>query len=242
MDHIRDKVVIVTGASSGIGLATANAFAGHGARVVLAARSIDKLDAAVTHIAGNNGTAVAVPTDVTVEADIVALFAETDRLYGRVDILVNVAGAADHTPIDELSLATWQHLLDLNLTSAMLCSREAFRRMKGQGSGRIINVGSASASRPRPNNAAYAATKFGLVGLTHSLAIDGREFGITASVTHPGVTQSNLMGDSAQEVGPTMMSAEDVARIILMHADLPDDMNLFESLALPIGMPFLGRG
>ena len=155
---------------------------------------------------------------------------------------MNVAGGADHTPIDELSVQAWQRILDLNLTSAMITSREAFRRMKAQRRGRIINVGSASASRPRPNNASYAASKFGLVGLTHSLAIDGREFGIAASVMHPGVTESSLMGDTGHEVGPTMMSADEVARVILLHADLPDDMNLFESLALPIRMPFLGRG
>lgn len=242
MSHISGRVAVVTGASSGIGLATANAFADAGAKVVLAARRADRLSALAGEIATRGGEALAVTTDVTRESDIVSLFEQTDQRFGQVDILVNVAGAADVMPIDEMTLDRWQHLLDLNLTSAMLTSREAFRRMKAQGRGRIINIGSASASRPRANNASYAATKFGLLGLTHSLAIDGREFGITASIMHPGVTQSNLVGDNSYEVGRTMMAAEEVARIILLHADLPDDVNLFESLALPIGMPFLGRG
>ncbi len=242
MSHIENRIAIVTGASSGIGRATAEAFAGAGATVVLAARRQEELAEVAEVIRSRGGSAVAVPTDVTEEQEVIALFEETDRRFGGVDILVNVAGAADHTPTDELTVQRWRHMLEINLTSAMLCSREAFRRMKTRGRGRIINIGSASAYRPRPDNACYAVTKFGLLGLTHSLAIDGREFGISASIMHPGVTESNLMGGGSLEVGPRMMSKDEVARIILAHADLPDEMNLFESFALPIGMPFLGRG
>src|SRR5581483_9849249 len=108
------------------------------------------------------------------------------RRFRRVDVLVNNAGTAAGKPTDELSLEAWRRVIDCNLTGAFLCSREALKIMKQQRSGRILNIGSVSAKAPRSHSAAYATSKFGLQGLTHSLAVDGREYGIAASVLQPG--------------------------------------------------------
>jgi NAD(P)-dependent dehydrogenase (short-subunit alcohol dehydrogenase family) len=242
MIDLTERVVIVTGASSGIGEAIAREFAGDGAMTVLAARRADKLTALAAELREAGGTVLDCPTDVTREADILHLFATTMGKFGRVDVLVNNAGIADHTPTVDVTLAAWQRVIDTNLTSAFLCSREAMKIMKAQRRGRIINIGSVSAKVPRPDTIGYAATKYAMEGLTRSLALDGREFGIAASILHPGVTTSMLSGKT-RDVPPTeIMPAVEVARIVVMMATLPDEMNLLEGLVLPIGMPFLGRG
>jgi NAD(P)-dependent dehydrogenase (short-subunit alcohol dehydrogenase family) len=242
MIDLTERAVIVTGASSGIGEAIAREFAGVGAMTVLAARSADKLASLAAELREAGGTVLDCPTDVTSEAAILRLFAATMARFGRVDVLINNAGIADHTPTVDVTLAAWQRVIDTNLTSAFLCSREALKIMKQQRRGRIINIGSVSAKTPRPDTIGYAATKFALEGLTRSLALDGREFGIAASILHPGVTTSLLSGKTSELPSTEIMPAMEVARIVVMMATLPDEMNLLEGLVLPVGMKFLGRG
>ena len=186
MKDMSERVAIVTGASSGIGAAIARKFADAGIKTVLAARSADKLDAIAAEIARKGGTALACPTDVTAEPQVLRLFESTMAAYGRVDILVNNAGLADHVPTVDLSLADWQRSIDTMLTGPFLCGREAMRVMVKQKRGRIINIGSVSSRRPRPHTIGYAAAKFGLHGITQSMALDGREHGITVSIIDPG--------------------------------------------------------
>jgi NAD(P)-dependent dehydrogenase (short-subunit alcohol dehydrogenase family) len=244
MKDMSQRVAVVTGASSGIGVAIARAFAEAGVKTVLAARSADKLEAVAAEIAGRGGTALACQTDVTSEPQVVRLFERTMAAYGRVDILVNNAGLADHIPTVELSLADWQRSIDTMLTGPFLCGREAMRIMVQQKRGRIINIGSISSRRPRPHTIGYAAAKFGLHGITQSMALDGREHGITVSIIDPGVTESHLAGGASRPARPPtqMMKAEEIAEIALLIARLPDETNLMEAFVLPIGMPFLGRG
>jgi NAD(P)-dependent dehydrogenase (short-subunit alcohol dehydrogenase family) len=242
MKELSDRVAIVTGASSGIGKAIARALAGAGAKTILAARTHEPLRSLAGEIRAAGGTALDCPTDVTSEEQVLHLFKTARDAYGRVDLLVNNAGIADHTPTAELSLAQWQKVIDVNLTAAFLCSREALKIMKVQKRGRIINIGSVSARVPRPNTAAYVATKCALEGLTRSIALDGRADGITASILHPGVTESMLAAPQPPRPPTQMMAAEDVAQIVLLMARLPDETNMLEALVLPIAMPFLGRG
>jgi NAD(P)-dependent dehydrogenase (short-subunit alcohol dehydrogenase family) len=242
MKLLQDRVAIVTGASSGIGWEIAKALAGAGARTVLAARSADKLDRLVAEIAAAGGEAKAAPTDVTDEAQVEAMFQTCVSAYGPPDLLVNNAGIADHTATVELTLERWREVLEINLTSVFLCSRAAMRLMRERKRGRIINIGSISAKTPRANTAAYTASKFALDGFTHSLALDGREHGITASILHPGSTVSSLVPGVTDQKRENTMMPEDVARVALLMASLPDDVNLLDSTILPIGMPFLGRG
>jgi NAD(P)-dependent dehydrogenase (short-subunit alcohol dehydrogenase family) len=243
MNDISGRVAVITGASSGIGAAMARGFAAAGVKTVLAARSVEKLDAAAADIAAKGGTALVCQTDITSEPQVIRLFERTITAYGRVDLLINNAGLADHIPTVELSLADWQRSIDTMLTGPFLCGREAMRIMIEQKRGRIINIGSVSSRRPRPHTIGYAAAKFGLHGITQSMALDGREHGITVSIIDPGVTESHLASSpSAAKRPPTqMMKAEEIAEIALLIARLPDETNLMEAFVLPIGMPFLGR-
>jgi NAD(P)-dependent dehydrogenase (short-subunit alcohol dehydrogenase family) len=188
-----------------------------------------------------------VPTDVTKEADVLALFAKTRETFGRVDVLVNNAGVPNFKPTEEMSLADWQAIVDVNLTAAFLCSREALKAMKAQGGGRIISMGSISAWSPRPHSIGYSTTKAAVEALTRSLTYDGRAYGVVASVIHPGAAATGFTQGRAPGAGATpqeyLMSPEHVARVALLMCTLPPEVNLFDATILPNHQPsFLGRG
>lgn len=243
MNQLQNKVAIVTGASSGIGRAIAKAFAAAGAEVILTARNRDKLNDAAAEITAAGGKAEVIPADVTIEAQVMDLFREVKDKFGKVDILINNAGTATATPVDQLSLAEWRRVMDINLTAAFLCSREAFKLMKPQQAGRIINIGSVSAKVPRPNTAPYAASKAGLEGLSRALALEGREAGVTVTILHPGNTLSGFwLGRDDLAAMEGVMAPAQVAAMAVTIAAMPDDVLVLESVMLPLKMPFLGRG
>ena len=239
---LQGRVVIVTGASSGIGQACALAFAEKGSKVVLAARRADRLESLVGQIEAMGAEALAVATDVTDEAAVQSLFDRTVERFGTVDVLINNAGIADSTAIHEMSLNLWQQVIATNLTSAFLCSRAAFRVMKDKGRGRILNIGSISARVPRANSPAYAASKWGLDGLTRSLAIDGREFNIAASIFHPGIVATEIAPGAVKLPENFAASPGDIAGVIVHMCDVPDHLNFYEGMVVQIDLPFLGRG
>jgi NAD(P)-dependent dehydrogenase (short-subunit alcohol dehydrogenase family) len=233
------KVAIITGGSAGIGRGIAIAFAKEGAILVLAARDKVKLERTVKEITALGATAVAMPTDVTDEAHVLALFANTVREFQRLDILVNNAGMEIGGPLEELSLESWQQVINVNLTGVFLCSREAMRIMKPQGGGRILNIGSISGQAPRMDSVPYATSKHGVVGLTKATALEGRAFNVIASCLHPG----NVMTDPADADGEeTMLAVEDVAKVALTIVALPSYVNMLETVVLPVPQPYLGRG
>ena len=236
---LEDRVVVVTGASSGIGEACAVAFAAKGAKVVLAARRAERLAGLVERL---GDAALAVTTDVTDEAAVQNLFDRAVERFGTVDVLINNAGIADSTAVYEMSLETWHQVIETNLTSAFLCSRAAFRVMKERRRGRILNIGSISARVPRQNSPAYAASKWGLDGLTRSLAIDGREFNIAASIFHPGIVATEIAPGAVKLPEDFAASPEDIAGVIVHMCDLPDHLNFYEGMVVQIDLPFLGRG
>jgi NAD(P)-dependent dehydrogenase (short-subunit alcohol dehydrogenase family) len=245
MNQLQDRVAIVTGASKGIGKAIAQAFAAEGAKVVIAARNRSDLEAVASEIASAGGAASAIATDVAVEADVVNLFATTQERHGRLDILVNNAGVTIAMPTDQIPLRDWQRVVDTNLTGAFLCSREALKIMKPQRRGRIITIGSISSITPRPNGAAYAATKLALEGLTRSIALDYREYNIGASIIHLGATATSWMKVRPEEAtGPEYhLQLDDVGRLATFMAALPTEANMFEATILPIQQrSFIGRG
>ena len=247
MGMLNGKLAIVTGGGSGIGKAIVRAFAGEGCKVVIAARNGERLWAAADELGKIGPEIIPIPTDVTDEVQVKALFDHTMKRFSQLDILVNNSGTFEGGRVDELSLAVWRKVIDTNLTGAFLCTREAFRNMKDTGGGRIINIGSISAQMPRAHSSAYSTSKFALTGLTKSTAIDGRKFAITCSILHPGNTavERHAGGRSAvgidQDLEP-MTSTDGMARTVLLMATLPPGANMFEAIVLPVEQPYLGRG
>lgn len=247
MGTLDGKVAVVTGGGSGIGKGIAVALAGEGCAVVLASRNPERLTAAVAQIVASGGEASSFPVDVTDEEQVKSLFRAVMQRHSRLDVLVNSPGAFEGGRIDQLSLQTWEHVLDTNLTGPFLCTREAFAIMKQGGGGRIINVGSISAHRARMHSAPYTSSKFGIWGLTQCTALDGREFGIAASCIQPGNTlverRSDLRTHSGRDEGPEpMIAVEDVARVALLMATLPPEANMLEATILPVTQTYIGRG
>ena len=245
MKELDDKVAIVTGASRGIGRAIAERFAAAGAKTVIAARNLPELEELSAGIAKAGGSALAVKADVTSESDVKALFAAAVQAFGRVDILINNAGTSKALPTDELSLDDWKRVLDTNVTGAFLCAREALRIMKPQKGGRIISIGSIAVLAPKQHSATYTTTKHALEGLTRTLALDGRAHGIAASIITLGTTRTSLNAHRPAETARLeyQMDPADVARVVLLMASLPPEVNLFDATMLPVSQPsFLGRG
>ena len=243
MPQLAHQVAVVTGANQGIGKAIARVFAQEGALLALCARNEEKLAEVADEFRAQGVEVLAQACDVSKEADVESLFAAVDKRFGRVDLLVNNAGAFDGGPLDEVSLQAWENVIGSCLTGTFLCSRAAFRRMKPRQSGRILNIGSISAQRPREGNTPYAAAKFGVWGLTQAIALDARPHGIVCSCLHPG----NVLVERRAESGKTaddepMMSSETIARAALAMVTLPADVNFLEAIVMPRDQLYLGRG
>ncbi len=247
------KIAVVTGAGSGIGRASSLALLKNGYKVALAGRRKDALDE-TAKMAGNNApNALPVPTDVTKRDDIVALFAKVKATWGRLDLVFNNAGGgAPPVPLEELPYETWLNVVAANLTGPFLCTQEAMKIMREQKprGGRIINNGSISAMSPRPDSAAYVATKHGVSGLTKSLSLDGRAYDIACGQIDIGnavtpmterMTKGVLQPDGSTRVEPRM-DAKAVGDAVAYMAGLPLDANVLFMTVMATKMPFVGRG
>lgn len=247
------QVAIVTGAGSGIGRCAALALLREGFCVVLAGRRAEALEMTRQAAGPLAAQALSVPTDVRDPASVRALFATTQATFGRLDLLFNNAGiGAPAVPLEELSYAQWQAVVEVNLTGAFLCTQEAFKLMKSQTpqGGRIINNGSVSAHAPRPNSAPYTATKHAITGLTKSTALDGRKYNIACGQIDIGNAATEMtarmqggvpQADGRSAVEPTM-DAEHVARAVAYMASLPLDANVQFMTIMATKMPLIGRG
>ena len=245
-----NRVALVTGAGSGIGRAVAVGLAIDGFVVVLAGRRAEVLEETASLVSTNS---LVQPTDVADAASVDALFAATAERFGRLDLLFNNAGVgAPAIPLDELSLEHWQRVVNTNLTGSFLCAQRAIGMMKRQDpcGGRIINNGSISAHTPRPNSAPYTATKHAITGLTKSIALDGRPFGITCGQIDIGNAESPMTArmadgvpqpDGSRRPEPTM-DVEDASRAVRYMASLPLGSNVLFLTVMAAGMPFAGRG
>jgi NAD(P)-dependent dehydrogenase (short-subunit alcohol dehydrogenase family) len=242
-NQLAGKVALVTGASRGLGRGIALGLADQGCNLVLAARDGEKL-ARVAEEAQSRGVEVAArATDVTQEREIEALFELLVERFGRLDLLVNNAGAFDGGPLDALSTEAWDHVLAVNLRAPFLCTRAALAIMKRQRSGRIINIGSISAQRVRPQSAPYSASKHGLWGLTQVTALEGREYGVTCGCIHPGNVRVERRVESvAVEDQEPMMEIEEVVPAVLLIASLPPHVEMLEAKILPRDQLYVGRG
>ena len=243
MGQLDGMVAIITGGGTGIGKGIAYAFANEGATVVIASRNEEVLKQTAQALRLHGGTVGVVPTDVTNETDVIKLFEQTTKEFGSLDILVNNAGVFDGGPLHELSLETWQKVINVNLTGVFLCSREAMKIMRRQRRGRIINIGSISAHAAKMDSLPYIASKHGLVGLTKATALEGRPFGVMACCLHPGdVNTEPTGGGDASAQREQIMDPEDVATVALTMAALPRHANILEATMLAVAQPYLGRG
>jgi len=245
MGLLDGKVALITGGGTGIGKGIARGMAREGASLVLAGRRRETLDQAARELEVHRVKVLVVPTDVTQEEQVKALFARTMEAFGRLDILVNNAGVVEGGPIDQLPVEVWDRTMAVNLRGPFLCTREALRIMKRQGGGRIINIGSISAQRVRPNSAAYSTSKHGLWGLTQATALEGRDYGISCGCLHPGnVLVERRMGSARRgsiDEEP-MMTPDELAQVAVTMAALPPHVNMLEAIVLPLQQPYIGRG
>ncbi|HET7306169.1 MAG TPA: SDR family oxidoreductase [Segeticoccus sp.] len=247
-------VAVVTGAGSGIGRAIALGLVRAGHRVGLLARRAETLEAVAQEAALVPGAITLVlPTDVTSEQQVSAAFAQVRQEWGRVDLLVNNAGTFGPAgEPDGIDVDAWRATIDVNLTGAFLCAREAFALMRSQDprGGRILNNGSISAHTPRPGGAAYTASKHALTGLTKSLALDGRihdiacgqvDIGNAATPLTEEISRGALQADGSRRPEPTF-DVERVADLVVEIAALPLGVNVPFFTMTATGMPYLGRG
>jgi NAD(P)-dependent dehydrogenase (short-subunit alcohol dehydrogenase family) len=244
------KVALVTGAGSGIGRAVAIALADNGYRVALAGRRLAPLEETA---AASKGEMLPLSVDVTDAAAVQEMVARTVARFGRLDVLFNNAGAtAPPTPTEELPLEVWRKVIDTNLTGSFLCAQAAFRAMKSQQpqGGRIINNGSIASETPRPNLAAYTASKHAVTGLTKSLSLEGRRYNIACGqidignvLTNLGIPMSSgtLQADYSIKPEPTF-DVKHVADAVLYMAGLPLEANVLRMTVMATAMPFVGRG
>jgi Short-chain alcohol dehydrogenase of unknown specificity len=253
MNEANGKVALVTGAGSGIGKAVALELLRRGYRVVLAGRRAALLEQVRDQDEALRPRALAVPTDVSDEASVDALFARVREEFGRLDVLFNNAGrGAPAVPIEDLPVQTWREVVDVNLTGMFLCAQAAIRIMKSQDprGGRIINNGSISAHAPRPFSIAYTATKHAVTGLTKSISLDCRPYNIACGQIDIGNAATEmtermaagiLQADGSTRVEPRM-DVQHVATAVAYMAELPLDANVQFMTIMATNMPFVGRG
>jgi len=247
------KVAIVTGAGTGIGKAAALALLKNGYRVALAGRRREPLEKTRDEASGGAEAALVVPTNVADPESVRALFSETKRAFGRLDVLFNNAGvSAPGIPLEDLTFEQWKNVVDINLTCMFLCMQHAFKLMKEQAprGGRIINNGSISAHAPRPNSTPYTATKHAVTGLTKCGSLDGRKYDIAVGQIDIGNAATEMAARMASGVPQAngqiaiepLMDVQNVANAIVHMASLPLDANVQFMTVMATKMPFVGRG
>ncbi len=243
------KTIIITGAGRGIGKATAEAFLEAGWRVGLVGRKAEALEA----VAAGRDAAMVLPLDVTDEIAVAETFASAHQSWGRLDAIFNNAGVALlSTTVDEIDVAGWRELIDINVTGSFLCAKAAFGLMRAQDpqGGRIINNGSVSAHVPRWGSAAYTTSKHAITGLTRSISLDGRPYSIACGQIDIGnaltdmaakMTTGMPQADGEVRVEP-VMDVGNVAKSVLHMAELPLDANVQFMTVMATNMPYIGRG
>ena len=243
MSGIQGKVVAITGASSGIGEATARLLARRGARVALGARRTDRLAELVTAIRAEGGTAEYRALDVTKREDTDAFVKLAQTTFGRVDVIINNAGVMPLSPLSALKVEEWDRMIDVNIRGVLHGIAAALPVMKAQGSGQIINISSIGGHRVSPTAAVYCATKFAVNAISEGLRQESSDIRVT--VISPGVTESELadtISDSSareamKEFRKGAISADAIARAILFAIEQPEDVDVSEIIVRPTSSP-----
>lgn len=241
-NNIEGKVVVITGASSGNGEATARHLSAQGATVVLGARRVDRIESLARELTGRGGKALAVATDVTHYEQVKRLVDAAAETCGRVDVMINNAGLMPHSPLERLKIDDWNRTIDVNLKGVLYGIGAALPYMKRQKSGHFINVSSVAGHKVRPGSAVYAATKTAVLVLSEGLRQEVKPYNIRTTVISPGALATELANsitepDIAENVSKFMhevaLPAESFARAVAFAVSQPEDMDVNEILFRP---------
>ncbi|HEY1326920.1 MAG TPA: SDR family oxidoreductase [Casimicrobiaceae bacterium] len=241
-DKIEGKVVVITGASSGLGAATARHLAAQGAAVVLGARRIERLEAIVADLTGRGAKAIALATDVTRAEQVKQLVDTAIERHARLDVMLNNAGLMPHSPLQRLKIDDWDRTIDVNLKGVLYGIAAALPHMKAQKSGHIINVSSVAGHKVRPGSAVYAATKSAVRMLSEGLRQEVKPYNIRTTVISPGALDTELPSSTTEAdiaenvrkfVGEFALPAESFARVVSFAISQPEEMDINEIVFRP---------
>jgi NADP-dependent 3-hydroxy acid dehydrogenase YdfG len=241
-NNIEGKVVVITGASSGLGEAAARHLSEQGAIVVLGARRVERISALADEIVAAGGKALAVQTDVTDPEQVEALVEAAIEAFGRIDVMINNAGVMPHSPLDRRRVDEWDRMIDVNIKGVLYGIGSALTRMEAQKSGHIINVSSVAGHKVGINNAVYCGTKYAVRAISEGLRQEVKPYGLRTTVISPGAVDTELP-DSISEVDVSKgihdfyaehaISADSFARAVAFAISQPDDVDISEILFRP---------
>ena len=241
IEGIEGKIVVITGASSGLGEATARHLSLRGATVVLGARRLDRIDALAAELAGRGKKAIAVQTDVTQRAQVRHLVEAAVATYGRIDVMINNAGLMPHSPLERLKVDDWDRMIDVNLKGVLYGIAAALPHMQRQKSGHIINVSSVAGHKVRPGGAVYSATKHAVRALSEGLRQEVKPYNIRTTVISPGAVATELpdsiteadVAESVRKIYEVAVPADAFARAVAYAMSQPDEIDVNEILFRP---------
>ncbi len=240
-DNIAAKVVIITGASSGLGAATARLLAGHGALLALGARRLDRLDALASELRARGARVLVRATDVTDRAQVQALADAALAEFGRIDVIVNNAGLMPHSPLERLKVDDWDRMIDVNLKGTLYGIAAVLPQMKAQKSGHVINVSSVAGHKVRPGSAVYAATKHAVRVIAEGLRQEVKPYNIRCTIISPGAVESELADSitepdieaAVRKIYEIAVPAETFANMVLFAMSQPEEVDVNEILFRP---------
>ena len=240
-NHIAGKIVVITGASSGLGEATARHLSALGATIVLGARRVERIDALATELIAAGGIARAVATDVTNSAQVQRLVDAAITTYGRIDVMINNAGLMPHSPLDRLKIADWDRMIDVNIKGVLYGIAAALPHMQQRKSGHIINVSSVAGHKVRPGSAVYAATKHAVRALSEGLRQEVKPYNIRTTIISPGAIDTELpnsvteadIAANVRKIYEIAIPADSFARAVAYAIEQPDDIDINEILFRP---------
>ena len=241
-DNIKDKVIVITGASSGMGEAAARHLADKGACIVLAARRSDRIDALAKDISAKGGKAIAVATDVTRADDVQKLVDTAISTWGRIDVLINNAGVMPLSSLDQAKVSEWDMMIDVNLRGVLHGIAAALPIMKAQQSGHIINTASVAGHLVFPTSAVYSATKFAVRAVTEGLRKEASAYNVRATIISPGAVSTELLDHISDKdvqaanqdyVGKVGIPPDSYARMVAFAISQPEDVGVNEIIFRP---------
>lgn len=240
-NNIQGKIIVITGASSGLGEATARHLSQQGALVVLGARRLDRIQALATELTAGGGRALAVQTDVTDSRQVKRLVDTAIEHYGRVDVMINNAGLMPHSPLDRLKIADWDRMIDVNIKGVLYGIAAALPPMQKQNAGHIINVSSVAGHKVRPGSAVYAATKHAVRVISEGLRQEVKAYHIRTTIISPGAVATELpnsitepdIAESVRKLYQIAIPADAFAQAVAYAINQPADVDINEILFRP---------